>query len=121
MEERPTAVHSVQTELYSAARMLFSLPTGIGYCSYVGRNGPVATLFSVPPIFSPDITPVAYAAVRDELISESGSAVPVEEAERIMRERETRVFVSSGPAAERPKRRTVSTKTFDGPEQGSAW
>lgn len=64
----PTAVHGIQNELYRAGLMLRSLPTAVGYLSYVGRYGPVATLFTVPPVFTAEVTEEAFSITRDRFL-----------------------------------------------------
>jgi hypothetical protein len=120
MEERPSAVHSVQTELYRAGLMLRSLPTGTGFCSYVGPRGPVATLFTVPPIFPPAISPDERAAIRQRVIAKSASALSLEAAEKVMRERAARTYTDGAPKPTALIRRS-QRKRFDEPEQGDAW
>jgi hypothetical protein len=120
MENLPSAVHSIQTELYRAGLMLRSLPTGTGFCSFVGPCGPVATLFTVPPIFTPAISPEASAAIRERVIAKSGSALSLEAAETMMRERAMRTYTDETPEAPAPIRRS-HRKRFDEPEQGDAW
>lgn len=66
MANLPTAVHSMQNELYAAGKLLRSLPRAVGYLSYVGQRGAVATLFTVPLL--PEIPQTNFIATRDQLL-----------------------------------------------------
>lgn len=68
-ENLPTAVHSLQNEQYRAGLMLRSLPTAIGYLSFVGSHGAVATLFKVPPGRTQENVPFSFLALHQQGLS----------------------------------------------------
>ncbi len=76
----PSAVHSKDNMLYKAGLMLRSLPRGTAYINFVGPLGPVSTLFTVPPIFTPQIDKEDFEKLRDKLMAESPAAIPIKSA-----------------------------------------
>lgn len=69
MEDRPSSVHALADELYTAGKMLCGMPRGLGYLSYVGNKGPVGTLFQVPFIEMPQVNTEQFIAIRDRYMT----------------------------------------------------
>ena len=97
----PTAVHSKDAMLYKAGLMLRSLPAGMVYVSYVGRNGPVSSLVTVPPIFTRPLPPEEFAKLRDALIAQSPAALPTEQAQENIERRAEEIRARKPPEAKK--------------------
>lgn len=68
LEKLPTAVHGLQDQLYAAGLLLRSLPTAVGYVTYVGERGPVSTLFTVPNVATVNIPEEKFIELRDTFL-----------------------------------------------------
>ena len=99
----PSSVHSKDNMLYKAGQMLRSLPTGIAYLNYVGKDGPVSTLFTVPPIFTPVISPEEFGKVRDSVMATSSAAISIEDAVANIVDREQEMLARKPPTIPKAK------------------
>jgi hypothetical protein len=68
LEKLPTAVHGLQDQLYAAGVLLRSLPTAVGYVTYVGERGPVSTLFTVPNVTTMNIPDDKFIELRETFL-----------------------------------------------------
>jgi hypothetical protein len=114
----PSAVHSKDNMLYRAGLMLRSLPAGMAYVSFVGRNGPVSSLVTVPPIFTRPLPSEEFAKLRDTLIAQSPAALPTEQAqENIVRRAEAiRQRKLSEPQKPRKTKPVIDNRSFEDEE-----
>lgn len=103
----PSAVHSKDNMLYTAGQMLIRLPRGMAYINFVGPQGPVSTLFTVPPIFTPQIAKEDFEKLRDKLMAESPAAIPIKAALWQIADREATFLSSQHP---QPKITTAPRK-----------
>lgn len=78
-EDLPTAVHSLQNELYVAGQLLHRLPTSVGYLSYTGKFGAVSTLFQVPIV--PTYPVRQFEAIRDRFLPPMPTNPPTDDVE----------------------------------------
>lgn len=84
----PSAVHSKENVLYMAAQELLSLPTGTARIAYVGPSGRVTTRMRVPRVAQITIDDAEFAIIRNRVLEQSGSAVPMRDAIAILEQRE---------------------------------
>jgi hypothetical protein len=85
LKDLPTAVHGKENMLYKAGQLLKSLPKGTAFVSFVTNEGPLATLFTVPPIFIKQLSPETLY----EVMSRSHIALTMEQAQQNIAEKET--------------------------------
>jgi hypothetical protein len=93
--------------LYKAGQLLRALPTGSAFVSFVGEQGPCATVFTVPPVFIRPLPPDRYAALLENIFARSPVAMPVEQARQNIADRERLIM-------ERCKPKAVPQKTKKG-------
>lgn len=106
-ENLPTAVHGITNELYFAGQLLRSLPTAVGYVSYVGRNGPIATLFNVPFLSIKKLDEGAFLELRDGLIADRPT---LHAALQVICDREAEIAGLAVPTPEPPPQPTARPK-----------
>lgn len=116
LEDRPSAVHGIQNELYAAGLLLRSLPTAVGYLNYVGKTGQVATLFTVPPVFSTNVSDEAFEEIRNAHLH--GVALSAAQAAEAVAEREREILARAEPPP-KPKRKPSSVDKNI--ERGATW
>lgn len=92
----PTAVHSIENVRYQAAQLLRGLPTGQAYVSFVTAEGMQSARVRIPEIRGRELSEAEFAALREKALAASGSAVPIEEAEAEIAERERRLLAEAG-------------------------
>lgn len=113
-KDLPTAVHGLQNELYFAGRLLRSLPTAMGYISYVGRNGPVATLFNVPLLAIKKLTDAAFVELRNSFLKDKPT---LEDALQIIKAREIAPLERPTPPQTPKKPPPPRTEKPDNPQE----
>lgn len=120
MANLPSAVHSIQNELYAAGSLLRGLPRGKGFVAYVGQHGPVTSLFDVPPLFTAPLPPERFAELRDACMPNS---VPTADALRTIATRvlPTNPVEPPKPKAPRPKRAKPINNDPGDSEATSTW
>jgi hypothetical protein len=118
LEDRASAVHSLQNELYRAGVMLRSLPSGVALLNTTTKQGEIiSTLFQVPYVLTGTADEGEFVEARTALLTASSTALPFAEAEQVVAERKATLAALAQPQVPRKATR----KTFDDPEQGEAW
>jgi hypothetical protein len=100
---KPTAVHSLQNVTHMAAETLCSLPTGVAVVRTVGTGGIEGAVVRVPERPCPSVSDQQYASDLDTIMTHSGSALPMREAQAQIEARERALIaavVRSRPPAE---------------------
>jgi hypothetical protein len=97
LEWLPSAVHSKDNMLYMAGKLLRSLPTGTAFVSFVGPNGPYATVFKVPKVFMHALPPKRFTPLLNDIFSRDPIALPVEQAVQNISDRERRIIERCKP------------------------
>ena len=80
LADLPSSVHSKDAVLYMAAQTLRNLPTGRAVVNYVGTNGMVSCVLSVPKVSEIVLGPQAFALLRERMLAASPAAVLIDEA-----------------------------------------
>jgi len=101
-EDLPSAIHSKENVLYYAALMLRSLKTGQAFVNYVGRNGMISTLLTVPKPVTFDLSAVDFAALQDRVLAVSPSALPSSDAAREIADRERELIAAAAAYSATP-------------------
>lgn len=117
MAPLPTAVHSMQNELYAAGQLLCGLKRGVGYLSYVGQKGPVATLFHVPFINVKQVSDERFLELRDGLMS---TALPLADALQVIADRAENLKTPPPTPPQMPKKSPAPKKPDNPQEDHSA-
>lgn len=100
MTPLPTAVHSIQNEIYAAGQLLCGLKRGVGYLSYVGQKGPIASLFHVPFINVKQVSDEKFIELRDRLMT---GALPLADALQVIAERASNLTAKPRTVTPKPK------------------
>jgi hypothetical protein len=91
----PTAVHSKENVLYMAAQQLRSLKTGVAYLSYVAGSGLITARIAVPKVRAVAADNAAFNALRDRILAQSRSAIPMSEAIAVLEKREQQLIAEA--------------------------
>jgi len=114
LAQMPSAVHGKENVLYMAAQRLRTLPTGQAVINYVGQSGMVSVILTVPRISEHPLSPEAFEALRERVLSQSDAATPVAEAVRLVSNREQKLLDARAKAEEIPEPETFRTKAPPG-------
>jgi hypothetical protein len=98
-EVLPNAVHSIENVRYVAAQALRGLPTGQAFVNLVTPEGMQAARVIVPEIRCRELSDEEFSELRRRVLEASPSAIPVEDAERHLAEREERLIAAARNAA----------------------
>jgi hypothetical protein len=91
----PTAVHGKENALHMAARELLSLKRGVARIAYVGENGRVECELHVPKVRSTSVSDQLFNELRQRLLEQSQSAVPMADAVQALADREAQLKLSA--------------------------
>jgi hypothetical protein len=84
----PSSFHSKENALYMAAQMLRCLNTGLAYVRYFDRGGARETFLAVPHVTECVIADDAFGVLRDQVLAQSPSASPADDARERVAARE---------------------------------
>jgi hypothetical protein len=90
-----SAVHGKENALYMAARELLSLKRGVARIAYVGEDGRIECELHVPKVRSTKVTDELFNALRQRLLEQSQSAVPMADAVQALADREAQLKLSA--------------------------
>ena len=101
----PSAVHGKENALHMAARELLSLKRGVARIAYVGEHGRVECELHVPKVRSTKVTDELFNALRQRLLEQSQSAVPMADAIQALTDREARLkLLAAAPLLLQPQK-----------------
>lgn len=115
-----SAVHGKENVLHMAARELLSLKRGVARIAYVGEDGRVECELHVPKVRSTKVTDELFNALRQRLLEQSQSAVPMADAVQALADREAQLKLSAAaPPMLQPQKAPQEPREFRVP--GKRW
>jgi hypothetical protein len=92
----PSAIHGKDNALYMAAWELLSLKRGVARIAYVGEQGRVECELHVPKVRSTTVPDQLFNELRQRLLEQSVSAVPMADAVAALIDREAQLKLDAG-------------------------
>lgn len=92
LEDRPTAVHSLQNVRYMAGEVLRNFPAGFAAISFVDGDGLKTAMLTAARVPDCKLSETQFNTLRRGFLERSPSAVPIETAKAALQARQSRVL-----------------------------
>jgi len=129
LEDRPTAVHSLENVRYMAGEVLRNFAAGLAAISFVDGGGLKTAMLNTARVLDCKLSEEQFASLRHTFLEQSPSAVPIEAAKAALQARQTRVLQraseardteASAPQQFRTKRKRDPKSSVDAHDEPSA-